>query len=220
MATGTRESDDDAAAPLPDRPRLEAREAPDVGDARRHDAGRVYPSPVARTNAGRLIYAGHAGEIARHAARPAAGERAAPLQPHVVGDGDEVAGGRALHRLAPAQTHRHDEPDDLATLPSAEEREERPLERRGRPQVRSRERLASGRSGNRAAPAARHAASSGGQDERDGLAGHPASAGVAGEARLERLDGVDRRGVDAVQQGEVAAHVVAQLHEREEPREP
>ena len=113
----------DAAAPLPDRPRLEAREAAGVGDARRHDAGRVYPSPMARTNVGRLIYAGHAGEVARHAGRPAAGERAAPLQPHVIGHGDEVAGGGPLPRVARPQ-HGHDEPDDAPARLRGEEREQ------------------------------------------------------------------------------------------------
>ena len=51
---------------LADCPGLERREPSGVGDARHHDAGRVYPSPAAGTNDGRLIYAGERREGARH----------------------------------------------------------------------------------------------------------------------------------------------------------
>ena len=57
-------------------------------------------APSGRTNEGGLIYAGHAGEVARLTGRPAAGERAARLQADVVDDRDEVARARRLPRGA------------------------------------------------------------------------------------------------------------------------
>ena len=136
----------------------------------------------------------------------------------MVGDRDELARRGSRPRFA-RREHRHHETDDGAARSLREEREERALERRGRAQLLPRElEQPSAWEQGAAGGAARRAGD--GQDERDGLACHGRSAAVAGEARLERLDGVDRRGVDAVQQREVAAHVVAELHEGEEPREP
>ena len=163
---------------------------------------------MAQTNVGGLIYAGRAGEVSGHAGRPAASGRSRTLEPYVVGDGDEIAG-------------RGPRPDARAPVP------------RARPQPPSR-RAAGSRAARRAAPRAagprarRRSSCAPGTDggaratsavtRRSGSA-PSTSAGGAGEVRLERLDGVDRSRVDAVQQGEVAARVVAQLHEREEPRE-
>ena len=160
----------DVAAPLPDRPRLETREAPDVGDARRHDAGRVYPSPAARTNVGRLIYAGHAGEVARHAGRPAAGERAAPLEAHVVGHRDQIVRGGPPPRFARPH-RRHDQPDEAPARQPGKEREERAFEGSGRAQPLPRQALQRrpGEQGG-AGGAARRVG--GGEDERDGVVCH------------------------------------------------
>ena len=133
-------------------------------------------APPARTNDGGLIYAGHAGEVARHAGRPAAGERAAQLEVHVVGDGRRAPPARGPLRagVAAPTTAGHDEPD--AGSPRGrrgEEREERAGERRAAGAARSRVRHSSAGAGEQSgAGGARVAASSAVSDERDGVAGH------------------------------------------------
>ena len=95
-----------------------------------------------------------------------------------------------------------------------------PCERRGRAQLALARSASQRDAGEQPAPASRHAASAAVRTSATASPATAPSAAVAGEAGLERLDGVHRRGVDAVQQGEVAGDVVAQLHQREEPREP
>ena len=174
MAAGTRESET-----MPQPPSRTARASKRVRRRASATPAATTPdeytrAPSARTNVGRLIYAGHAGEVARHAGRPAAGERAAPLEAHVVGDGDERRRRRGLSpRRRPRHTHRHDEPDDAPARLRARgarravPRTERAGAARSRVRLSQRARRGTGRRRRRGSPA-----SAAVSDERDGVAGH------------------------------------------------
>src|SRR5450759_3773913 len=163
---------DDEDARLTECPGLERREPPGVGNARHDDAGRVYPSPAAGTNDGGLIYARERREGARHGGRPAAAERAAQLQVHVVGDGEERARGEPDRRGEAARGDRHDETDAAPRRLFAEEREQTTFERGGRTKVLPRQKAVLGSREQLLAGASRGRLV-GGQYERDGAARHP-----------------------------------------------
>ena len=115
-------------------------------------------APSRRTNVGRLIYAGHAGEVARHAGRPAAGERAARLQADVVGDRHEVARASGRSPAAPAQTAGTTSPtvSPRAAPPGGRRAGLRTARADAGPRARG---SRAGRRGTAAAPAARQAGS-------------------------------------------------------------
>src|SRR5450759_1435780 len=74
--------------------------------------------------------------------------------------------------------------------------------------------------GNSSSPARRAAGSSAVSTSATATPGIPSGAGGAGELGLEILDRPHRRGIDAVEKGEIRRRVVAELDEREQAREP
>ena len=159
--------------------------------------------------------------------RPAAGERAAQLQVDVIGDrqqrtGRQRRGSAGATGAGGTKPHDgHDETDGGAPVlrvPGGEHLEERAGEGRGRAQLVPRQVpvLSLREQGVGDAP---RRGLVGRQREGDG-AGHGSVAGAAGQLRLEVLDGAHRRRVHAVEQRQVEGGVVAELDEREQPRQP